>query len=62
MVFTKSYSILTNEYNILKKQELNHKLAIVEFSLVRASTGPDATASKIPYISIFPAKLCSMHL
>lgn len=35
---------------------------IVEFSLVRASIGPDATASNIPYISIFAAKLCSMHL
>ena len=38
------------------------KLAIVEFSLLRASTGPDATESKIPYISLFPAKLCNIHL
>jgi hypothetical protein len=38
------------------------KLAIVEFSLLRASTGPDAIASKIPYISMFAAKLCSIHL
>lgn len=37
-------------------------LAIVELTLERASTGPDAIASNIPYISMFPAKLCSIHL
>lgn len=47
---------------INKKHIQNVKLAIVEFLLVRASTGPDAIESKIPYISIFPAKLCSIHL
>lgn len=41
---------------------MSEALTIVEFSLVRASTGPDAIESKIPYISIFAAKLCSMHL
>lgn len=33
------------------------KLAIVDFSLNRASTGPEAIESRIPYISMFPAKL-----
>lgn len=35
---------------------------MVEFSLVRASTGPEEIASRMPYISIFPPKLCSIHL
>lgn len=35
---------------------------IVEFSLTRASTGPEAIESNMPYISIFPPKLCNIHL
>lgn len=37
-------------------------LAMVDFSLFRASIGPEAIESKIPYISMFPAKLCNIHL
>jgi hypothetical protein len=35
---------------------------IVELSLNRASIGPEAKASKTPYISKSAAKLWSMHL
>ena len=35
---------------------------IVELSLCRASIGPEAKASKTPYISKSAAKLWSMHL
>lgn len=35
---------------------------MVEFLLTRASTGPEEIASKMPYISIFPPKLCNIHL
>lgn len=35
---------------------------IVEFSLARATIGPDASVSNTPYISIFPPKLCNIHL
>lgn len=35
---------------------------MVELSLVRASTGPEDIASNMPYISIFPPKLCNRHL
>lgn len=35
---------------------------MVEFALRRASMGPDPTESTTPYISMLPAKLCSMHL
>lgn len=38
------------------------ELTIVEYGLLRASIGPEAIESKMPYISTFPAKLCSMHL
>jgi hypothetical protein len=35
---------------------------MVEFSLMQASTGPEDIASNMPYISIFPPKLCNRHL
>jgi hypothetical protein len=35
---------------------------MVEFSLMWASTGPKEIESKVPYISIFPPKLCNIHL
>ena len=41
---------------------VDENLTIVEYGLLRASIGPDAIESKMPYISTFPAKLCSMHL
>lgn len=41
---------------------MRDSLTIVEFSLVRASIGPEATESIVPYISILPPKLCSIHL
>lgn len=45
-----------------KKIVSYNRLAMVEFALRRASIGPDPTESTIPYISMFPAKLCSIHL
>lgn len=38
------------------------RYTMVEFALRRASTDPDPTESRIPYISKLPAKLCSIHL
>ena len=35
---------------------------MVGFLLTWASTGPVEIASKMPYISIFPPKLCNIHL
>lgn len=53
--------IIQHAFDDVLEQE-RFELAIVEFSLESASTGPEAIASKIPYISMFPAKLCSIHL
>lgn len=50
--------MITPRYKIM----VDNKLAIVEYGLLRASIGPDAIESKMPYISTFPAKLWSMHL
>lgn len=49
-------------YIRMKGHNNQYLLAMVEFALIRASTGPEAIASKTPYISIFPPKLCSIHL
>lgn len=49
-------------YIKMKIYKNHYLLAMVELALIRASTGPEAIESRMPYISIFPPKLCSIHL